>query len=75
VIDGGSTDGTQALVEQAGQQVKVFVSESDKGIYDAMNKGISRSSGEVIGFVNADDYVCGRSGAFACGRNFRGSGH
>lgn len=55
MIDGGSTDGTQALVEQAGQQVKVFVSESDKGIYDAMNKGISRSSGEVIGFVNADD--------------------
>jgi glycosyltransferase involved in cell wall biosynthesis len=55
VIDGGSTDGTQALVEQAGQHVKVFLSEPDKGIYDAMNKGISRSSGDVIGFVNADD--------------------
>lgn len=55
VIDGGSTDGTQALVEQAGQHVKVFVSEPDKGIYDAMNKGLRLSTGEAIGFLNADD--------------------
>lgn len=55
VIDGGSTDGTQALVEREGGHVKVFVSEPDKGIYDAMNKGLGLASGEVIGFLNSDD--------------------
>lgn len=56
VIDGGSTDGTQALVEREGRHVKVFVSEPDKGIYDAMNKGIRRATGDIVGFINADDF-------------------
>jgi glycosyltransferase involved in cell wall biosynthesis len=55
VIDGASTDGTQALVEREGHRVKTFISEPDKGIYDAMNKGIRMASGDVIGTLNADD--------------------
>lgn len=55
VIDGGSTDGTQALVARDGERVSRFVSEPDRGIYDAMNKGIGLASGDVVGFLNADD--------------------
>ncbi len=55
VIDGGSTDGTRALVEREGGHVKVFVSEPDKGIYDAMNKGLAHATGDVVGFLNSDD--------------------
>jgi glycosyltransferase len=55
VIDGGSTDGTQDVVRKHGAgSVKIF-SEPDRGIYHAMNKGIQRASGELIGFLNADD--------------------
>lgn len=54
VIDGASTDGTQQIVKRF-PHVKKLVSESDEGIYDAMNKGIQLASGEVIGILNADD--------------------
>lgn len=56
VIDGGSADGTRELVKREGRHVKVFVSEPDKGIYDAMNKGIRLASGDIIGTLNADDF-------------------
>jgi len=55
VIDGGSTDDTCRLVRQQGEKVCVFVSEPDKGIYDAMNKGLARATGDVVGFLNSDD--------------------
>lgn len=55
VIDGGSNDGTQAIVTSHGQRVSTFLSEPDCGIYDAMNKGLMRASGDFIGFLNADD--------------------
>jgi glycosyltransferase involved in cell wall biosynthesis len=55
VIDGGSSDGTQAIIEREGRRVDVFVSEPDKGIYDAMNKGLERATGDIICFLNADD--------------------
>lgn len=55
VIDGGSTDGTVSLVNQYGKHVSRFVTEPDKGIYDAMNKGLAFATGEIIGFLNADD--------------------
>ena len=55
VIDGGSTDGTLAILERFRPHLAALVSEPDKGIYDAMNKGLARATGEVICFLNADD--------------------
>ena len=55
IVDGGSTDGTQAIVEKYRENIAVFVSEKDNGIYDAMNKGIQLATGEIIGLLNADD--------------------
>jgi glycosyltransferase len=55
IVDGASTDGTIDLVNDYIQQVSVFKSEQDKGIYDALNKGIKLASGDVIGFLHADD--------------------
>jgi len=55
VIDGGSLDGTIALLKQRENDLAVLISETDNGIYDALNKGIRNSSGEVIGFLHADD--------------------
>lgn len=56
IIDGGSTDNTLNMVEAEGRHVTKIVSEKDKGIYDAMNKGIALATGDVIGFINADDF-------------------
>lgn len=55
VIDGGSTDGTLGILERHRERLAVVVSEPDRGLYDAMNKGWKRASGEVVGFLNADD--------------------
>jgi glycosyltransferase involved in cell wall biosynthesis len=57
VIDGASADGTVALLEQHRDQLAVLVSEPDTGIYDAMNKGLARATGDIIGFVNAGDLL------------------
>jgi glycosyltransferase involved in cell wall biosynthesis len=56
VVDGQSTDQTMQVVEQYRDALAQVVSEPDQGIYDAMNKGISLASGEVVGMLNADDY-------------------
>ncbi len=55
VIDGNSTDGTTDVVKSFGDRIAKFVSENDRGIYDAMNKGIKLATGEVVGLLNADD--------------------
>ena len=55
VVDGGSTDGTLEILKEYGTKIQ-WVSEPDKGIYDAMAKGVARASGEIIGMVNADDF-------------------
>jgi glycosyltransferase involved in cell wall biosynthesis len=55
IIDGHSTDGTLLLIEQYRNQISKIISETDKGIYDAMNKGIEIASGDVIGILNSDD--------------------
>lgn len=55
VIDGASTDGTLAVLERHRDKIARLVSEPDRGIYDAMNKGIRLATGDVIGMLNADD--------------------
>lgn len=55
VVDAMSVDGTQELVERNADLVSVYIREPDKGLYDAMNKGIARATCDVIGIVNADD--------------------
>ena len=55
VVDGGSTDGTVELLRAAALRV-TFTSEPDRGLSDAMNKGVRRAQGEWIGWLNADDY-------------------
>ena len=56
VIDGASTDGTLEIVAEYRSFIAKFVSEPDNGIYDAMNKGISLATGDIIGTLNADDF-------------------
>ncbi len=55
VIDGGSKDGTQETIGKYMARVTKFISEPDKGIYDAMNKGVALATGDVIGILNSDD--------------------
>ena len=59
VIDGASSDGTLELLQARRDQLAVLVSEPDRGIYDALNKGIARASGDVVGFLHADDVYAG----------------
>lgn len=56
IVDGASKDDTLAIVAAEGPRVAQVVSERDKGIYDAYNKGIGLATGEVIGFLNSDDF-------------------
>ena len=56
IVDGGSTDHTIDVIRRHGKGVAALVSEPDRGIYDAMNKGIAMASGDVIGILNADDF-------------------
>ena len=55
IIDGGSQDGTLDIVEKYSDSISKIISEPDKGLYDAMNKGVSVASGDIIGILNSDD--------------------
>lgn len=59
IIDGASTDGTQKVIEKYQDSIACYVSEPDKGIYDAMNKGIKYATGDIIGIINSDDWYAG----------------
>ncbi len=56
VIDGSSTDGTIEEIKKYGGKIAKFISEPDKGIYDAMNKGLKLATGDLIGILNSDDF-------------------
>ncbi len=55
IIDGASTDNTLNVVNYYKDNISIIVSECDNGIYDAMNKGISKATGDIIGILNSDD--------------------
>lgn len=69
VVDGGSKDGTVACVEKYKSQIFRIISECDQGIYDALNKGFSCSSGELMGWLNAGDILHANS-LFTIGEAF-----
>ena len=56
VIDGASRDGTRERLMARAEQLAVFVSEPDGGIYDALNKGLARATGDIVGFMHSDDF-------------------
>lgn len=57
VIDGASTDSSLAIINKYSDKITHFVSEKDKGIYDAINKGLKIATGEIVGLLNADDML------------------
>lgn len=64
VVDGGSKDGTLEIIADTPNRIARLVSEPDRGIYDAMNKGIALATGDIVGFLNSDD-VYAEAGSLA----------
>jgi len=64
IIDGGSSDGTLDIIEKYKDDILLCISEPDDGIYDAMNKGIQRASGDVVAFLNSDDWYVSDADVF-----------
>ena len=56
IVDGASSDGTMAVVDEYRDRIATVISEPDNGIYDAMNKGIKLATGDVVGILNSDDF-------------------
>lgn len=57
IIDGGSKDNTLSIIKKYAKHIDSWISEPDKGIYDAMNKGIGKAKGDFLYFLNSDDYL------------------
>ena len=55
VIDGNSSDGTTAIIQSYADKISHFISEPDKGMYDALNKGLRLATGDIIGLMHSDD--------------------
>jgi glycosyltransferase involved in cell wall biosynthesis len=56
IVDGASTDGTLNILKSYDGRISALISEPDNGVYDAMNKGLARAAGDVVGILNADDF-------------------
>lgn len=56
VVDGASTDGTVEIVQSYGDKINKCISEPDCGLYDAMNKGLTLATGNIVGILNSDDF-------------------
>lgn len=56
MIDGGSTDGTLKIIDKYKDKIAICLSEPDNGVYDAMNKGLERATGDIVAFLNSDDW-------------------
>jgi glycosyltransferase involved in cell wall biosynthesis len=61
VVDGNSKDGTMDVLRGYGNRISKLISEKDKGLYDAMNKGIRAATGDVVGILNSDDFFYNNS--------------
>ncbi len=61
IIDGGSTDNSIEIINKYKNQIHYFISEPDKGLYDAINKGFQQASGEIMGWLNSDDILLEKS--------------
>jgi glycosyltransferase involved in cell wall biosynthesis len=55
VIDGSSTDGTKEIIQSYSDKIATYISEPDKGMYDAINKGLSMATGDIVGLMHSDD--------------------
>ena len=55
VIDGASNDGTQEIIEKYKDRLTTYISEPDKGMYDAINKGLAMATGDIVGLLHSDD--------------------
>jgi glycosyltransferase involved in cell wall biosynthesis len=61
IVDGASKDDTMAIVNRYRDKIATIISEPDKGIYDAMNKGVRAATGDIIGILNSDDFYADNS--------------
>ena len=55
IVDGNSNDGTLGIIQSHQDKITQWISEPDKGLYDAMNKGIAMATGDIVGILNSDD--------------------
>lgn len=74
VVDGGSLDGTREIIERNSSSIGSWVSETDRGLYHAMNKGWQMASGDVIGFLNSDDTLKAHDTVAAIAKQFERTG-